>query len=471
MTATSALHYSDQLPMDDSRLELCPMALVERLGPLEIVYGRWDKVFGCWIYENGKPTRRASPASPLLDKRGKLSLSEIQLSVELEERNASIEAEEAVSEAFKHHLEEGIPGYSSKVSPMISRPNDVLYTDDTVWDVYDFEVLEKFHTFIELIPISVRQLAAQFGNNQWLVLEAIWTQPHFEFFVEQSVVDGSMGYVSACLMLAGWYSLNSIERQGLILEICSKKRRNVLSGLLKREVSHPTLKAVSKLRFDESDEPFWDDFFRVLANPRKAKALAHAKSLTPETIRNVAALPGKLCLPGMVSVLGEVDLREIIEARCNLDLNELDDRPVSRVRQILKHVRTEEDLEDRLDRIEAIIFEYQEFPSPPILGNGHLQPLSSFEALQLEAKEMRNCVDQFAEAVLRGRSYYYSWHGTERATVETTSQKNGAWILAEHLGPRNASLRKDTSLEIMKSVLEGQIECSCPGLEGKVSDA
>ena len=458
MAATKILHGPNQELMNDTRLELCPLALVERLGPVEIVYGRWDRIFGCWIYENGKPTRRHSPAPALLDKRGKLSLSEIPLCADIEELLAQFE--EQGFEPPRHHLGEGIPGYSSTISPIIFRENELLDVNETVCDTYDFDTLEKFNTFIELIPGSVRRLAAQFGNNQWLILEAIWTRPQFERFVEQAVLDGSRGYISTCLISAGWQILNTEERRKLIDYVCSNKRRDVLSRLLNREVSNAALNAVSKLTDDEYDEQFWDELFHVLANPQKAKALAHANKLTPDTIRNLTALPGSLCLPEMISALDEFDLGGVLKAGLDIDLNELDDRILTRIRQILKNVRTSEDLDDRQDRIERVILEHAEFPPPPISGDRILQPLTSYEALVNEAKQMNNCVGNYADGVLHGHTYYFSWRGTERATVEITSEKNGAWTLTEHLGPENSQLSKKTSLEIMRSVLEGQTRSS-----------
>ena len=203
MTATKTRHGPDRELTNDAGLELCSLALVERLGPVKIVYGRWDRIFGCWIHENGKPARRHSPA--LLDKRGRLSLCEIPSCADIEELLAQ---QFEGSEIYPPRPEEGMPGYSSTISPLVCRESE-YDENETVWDIHDLDVLEKFNTFMELIPVSVRRLAAQFGNGHWPVLEAIWTCPQFERFVERSVLDGSQGYISTCLVLAGWRNLKA----------------------------------------------------------------------------------------------------------------------------------------------------------------------------------------------------------------------------------------------------------------------
>lgn len=159
-------------------------ALVERCGEQTHVYGRWDRLFGCWQSDGRRSAEPFTPLWPLLNRSG----------------------------------QQPRPGQSC--APMMSEGDEwfsqeTRYYDPVELEIYlngNFAVADEatantdadahFQRFIELIPIEIRRVAGAFGPWQWVVLSMIWEEASFADFLLDELSAVGPGFVAGCLALA-----------------------------------------------------------------------------------------------------------------------------------------------------------------------------------------------------------------------------------------------------------------------------
>lgn len=107
------------LSQTSARWRLTEDALIEESGGSIRVYGRWDRIFGCW-HQTAEGQMPCAPPGPVLDRRGVW------------------------------------------LNPPGERDDD--------W----YASRAAIAAYFSLIPTSIRRLAAPFAEEQWSVLEAVW---------------------------------------------------------------------------------------------------------------------------------------------------------------------------------------------------------------------------------------------------------------------------------------------------------
>lgn len=195
---------------------------------------------------------------------------------------------------------------------------------------------------------------------------------------------------------------------------------------------------------------------RTLSRPGAMALLRHHQPLYLDHMVYMARHEG-LCWPGLLRVvdgildnqsprpgqvawlrqlLADVERmlggnRQALRQVANLgELQGLHDRLVDRFNEQINQA-------GRATTATALQEEYGAYPPPPLPGYGDLTPVTTWEALLLEAQRMRHCAGSYHHAVATGRVAIYHLSSPEPVTVAICPQGNG-WVLSEARGKCNA---------------------------------
>lgn len=403
-------------------------ALIEEHGGHRFAYGAWDRVFGCWVAKNGETAREVVPFWPVLNSHGALARDAANREACLV-RLTAIKPYDALALNWQGLWPEWLQ--ASCLSP---------------------DAAEALERFLSRIPESHRKRAAPYNVWQWAVLDGIWRVPEFADFLDAEAEGFGPNYVIACFVLANIWQLEAQDRCTLVQRLMGDRRDTILAALSGLPWSRAAVRGLRKFDSAGMTRHLFLEYARFMQDRRMSRVLGHARRLDGQLILLLLHLPEWVAPPDCIAVLTEP---EAIHAVSRLDrLLETVSEEVTLhrlergLRQSLKHRPAGTSLlawtEDWKRRITRQLC----FPRPPIPGTALLQPLASAAALHEEALQMQNCLADMIENVLEGVAYYYRWRGRERASVELLSARNGAWVLGEHAGVKNAGLSAQTTAEI-----------------------
>ena len=299
---------------------------------------------------------------------------------------------------------------------------------------------------------------AAFGPPRRAVLaEAIRTIPSFDQFLLTELRSSGPYYVCACLALADARKLGS-EAKSSLMNAMMYERRGGLLGRLCDGFTWPDsgLKVLAKLNPGECRRADYVRLGGYLRQPKTAKVLAHAQQLSPAILRAIWELPDWICLPNLLPIFEESEAVAAIKTTFRAHLWDLSRELQRGVIKSLSSVKSLPELEMRLQVWRERLLTREPFPEPPIPGDDRLKPLTSSAEMQREAREMRSCLHKLIAEVFDGAVYFYSWNGSERATV-LVIYSPGELAHLEVKGRRNADVSPDTMSEI-RSVIEGQFQ-------------
>jgi hypothetical protein len=405
------------------------VSLVEEVGNTQYVYGLWNKLYGCWKVNRAKnTTEEFIPTWELFDKNG------IWLS----------QAETRRIESF-----------SCTKSPA----SEWLFEADAV-----------FARLFSEIPRQIRSVVTPMGRYQGLALDLIWHEPELAPFIDEEFHNGTEQYVYACLALSGAEYWSREERKQLAGEILRGKRTDVISELVGGPCDRATLNNFYKLKCGIEGPRIYKALLYLMEDTDTAKVLSHATELRPRLASTLLEMPNNL----MSTVVGPFMLRTMLADAEHTDdlerwlscsgsrdlqvitgiLRNISEESVSSVLNSLSDIRTVNDIIKWTKRWSIRLLSKYKFPSPPFSKVGALAPLASVEDIVRECKEMNNCLDTLIRDVLAGHTYFYSWRGTERATVMINEIPDFGWMLTEALGLSNKPISSSTELEIREAVSE-----------------
>jgi hypothetical protein len=435
--------------------DLTADALVERYRSHTFIYGRWDRLFGCWQITD----RRAGPSAfmprwPLLDRTGALSF-----------HNKPVEVGEEWDEMFLQQK-----SYFHDAEWEAHWSYDVPI-DETATPAIDMAAEDAFQRYIDLIPTRIRRLIGPFGNWQWVVLSMVWDTPAFEAFLGNEPTRSGPGFVASCLALSNADVLTRSDRRALCRQIMFDKRADIIRRFASDcRASAAAVKCLSKLEATTLDRASCVEWLDLLHDPDKEKVLHHHPALTPSNLRLLSRLPSWACsillLRRLVKSPGHV--RELALDLLR-DLGALvESHPPETKRSIRSSLKRSEDgahLVDILLGWRHRIGERAPFPPAPISEIGHLSPLTSANMMKREALRMHNCVVDYIPSVLMGTHYFYHWSGAESATISLERNSKSRWQLAKSVGIANHELSSSTSNQIGRVIgvaLEDCARCAIP---------
>jgi hypothetical protein len=389
--------------------------LLEELDTRRQVYGRWDKLFGCWK----------------IDTRTNASTEIVPTWVPLNSRGI-----------WRDPLDirfENAPKASWLLSPK-----------------WRYEANAAFAAYFSSIPHRIRSVVAPFGHYQWLALDMIWQVPEFAHFLDEEMFNGSLQYVFACMALGDATKLSRAARRNLANDMMTAKRSNLLSILSAVTSTKKVLRLLKKLGDRPHRASTYLSLFDFIAHEPSCKALLHADALDPNSIRLLNGFPRGFLAPNLVRLI--IDHPDECEILCDYDdyepgsgfrtlvdlYPELSSDWQNRVHKSLRTVKNGNELPEWGEQWAHRLSEVIQFPSPPFRANHNLIPLATAKAVRQEALAMRNCISRMIGRVMAGEIFFYNWDGPEPATVMVEKSSDGSWGFSEAHGYSNHPLDDQT---------------------------
>ncbi len=387
--------------------------LQETIANSYFIYGRWDKLFGCWhIRKQISPftQREILPDWPIL----------IQ------------------------------PKERQNASRMSVLAHQNPYPDRNV--VLGHRANYSFASFLNSIPSLIQDLCRPFDRMQWLALDICHQIPGFYRFIHEERRAGRTGYMAAVFAaLHNSGSCNRMERRETGLRIISAKRRDVLAEGFQQPISKSAVRLIERLPENLSFETVLQ-LLDALKDPDAAKAMRHAEQVTVDLIEALMCLPAEFCHPNISMLVAD-----------GVSSSYLDHTIYQSVRFLTNKQRRIASSEFKKINSGTILTNWGHkwtkqgrlntpFPSPPLKSYLPLVPIASYSALKAEGRSMHNCVETFWQDVLDGHLFFYHWAGDEPASVSVVSTPDGHWQIQEALGFRNQSLTAKTQDQIQSHI-------------------
>lgn len=318
------------------------------------------------------------------------------------------------------------------------------------------EFIGELERFLLEIPERVRRLAVLCeGRHQWLALEGMACSSDFMDFLEQEAnASGGLAFVSAGWSLSKAHRLSLTRRRQLIQSMMASKRTALLTEWVGRPCNKAFLRAMRKIRGEQSAGAL-ECLAELMEYPQKRQAIAETDALLADQLGMFAALPSPLASPAMLEVLREAASQGFrrIESIIPPSVMHAAGPVLDRVAHSFRSVRNLRDLEERVRKWTVRIKTEVVFP-PPLLGKGSsfLKALPDGQALEREARRMRNCLPGYAPRCAQGETSFYVFYGQERASVQVSRLHGEILYIEEALGHANARLANSTLIELFREV-------------------
>ena len=273
----------------DGHFEWTHDALIERCGNRTFIYGRWDRVFGCW-QKLDDASRAFTPSWPLVTIAGLSAVGSAEIT--------TIEDEwgEWLLNAFPFSPEDQVEHDTWM--------NDGFHGADLVRQNSD-DARNLFDLYAALIPIETRRIAAAFGSWQWTILKVLREAPKFEDHLAKELRSVGPGFVAACMALAGADQLDRTALTALATSLMLRKRSQIISDLLGSCTSRMAVSWLTKLEADSCSKGRCLELLGLLTDRRMAQTISHMRRLTNDHIWWIARLPGWLCSARLVDCLAQ----------------------------------------------------------------------------------------------------------------------------------------------------------------------
>ena len=265
--------------------------MVEHFSDHRVIYGRWDRIFGCWIApSNRKPAAEITPFRPLLDRHGNSIL---------ESKGTTASVDGLCWEVERQLHDE-----------KFLEPNlwNTDWPDFAIRDLPNPDAMHSVAAYLNCIPRRIRLLAAPFGDWQWSVLDAMWRESKFAHFLASELRSFGPNFIIACLTLAVAHRLPKSDRYSLLQSTMYENRSKLLTRISDTRWPRVAVKVLKKMDCREACQDDFLDMLRCLKSSAKCKAIAHARCLNRRTIRHILELPDWSCLPNLVPFLDHPDL-------------------------------------------------------------------------------------------------------------------------------------------------------------------
>jgi hypothetical protein len=392
------------------RFELHKHALIEERGDVTTIYGRWDRIFGCWRDAPATGPVAYQPRRPIL----------------------------------------------SAVGPGSARPHQS----------WDWGQAPAVGEFLALIPSRVRDLAAPFADQQWLLLEAMWRIPEFIKFTHGELLFIGPGFIGMALVLGRCASLPLQDRLALYRAIMGEKRAALLGRLAPGADGKLLVKMASRANWATASEEELQCLISCLTQPNKRRLLLSVR---------IGHTDRHLGLPGQGGLLRRLDRFPDWAVTANwLSLAEhtssimalgrmvealTEEWPGERIRfrDFVTRRGTKPPTRSWLWGLTRRVCKLQ-FPPPPFPGSDLLRPITSPSELTNEARLMQNCVAGNVGPIIDRWSYFYHWNGWTEATVMVVPTVMGErWHVAEAKGKNNQNLEVLDAIDIRAEVQALQV--------------
>jgi DNA-binding phage protein len=429
------------------RLRLDRDALIELIGRDYIAYGRWDRVFGAWQWQqDGAAWRHVVPCFRLFDRAG----TPIR----------------AVDPPPRHDWEDwGLESF--------------FYGSDHSLELAEQSLSQEQRIFIEyseLVPADLRSLAAHIEHpaNQWLLLAALWAQPNLSDMLRDEFDTAGNAYVEACLLLRAFLALSPNAIASFLHEALTQPRHQFLSALTGLSVNRGGVALVGRLqRLDMLHKKSIQRMLTKLNEPHLRAILAHRRTISVELLAYLDVMTPPFakarCLPEALpdletngddsSEVSEDDFfssiwpydpaQQAIEAfrgaiaiygalTCENARKSAD--------SLIRSIRCPRDL---LVRFQELDLRHLRWNSAPWPGDARFRPIGDYRTLRATAFKFQNCARDRLPRLLDGRCALYLASGTPSALLELCRDNpTSPWRFGDFATMPVAGLEADMSATI-----------------------
>ncbi|MBO6758448.1 MAG: hypothetical protein JJ902_19095 [Roseibium sp.] len=381
-----------------------PQGLTEKFETGAVVYGFWERLFGCWISSGDERLDEILPSWPV----------------------------------FSDPLS-GVNGSPVSVLARGKAISDIKVKPGHRADVYLAEYLNS-------VPVTVRRLAAPFGRAQWLVLDLCYQQRGFWRFLHKERTHGRTGVTGLLLRLfmdAG--QTGREDRAAFAVRLMTSKRMDLFGELIGRTLSGAIL-------------PFLEKLPASLQEDHDKHLLEALKTGEPEIVSAAVSDIVNEVFSTFPEPLDRIDAAGLMAqgvpiSRLHYVLSEgmrhLTDRQKKAALHGLSDIRAPHTLQWWFARWTDLGYKSRRFPAPPVAATGPLLPISSRYGLEAEQTGMNNGAATYLSEILAGELYLYHWEGPEPATICLAATSAGDWLFHDAFGIGQAPLGRDTLTAIV----------------------
>lgn len=352
--------------------------------------------------------------------------------------------------------------------------NGLQHPQPLFWQSWGENEMVGESYFLQSPGLALKMLFSNAELNQHIPAQALAiadaaTNIKFQILQAMLISDASMELALSNPLLfallvnqAHQQKLDRATFAALVLE-----KRSKILDYLELPQSKSVLRLLSRTHFNNANSTDFNSVLSVLNDQQLLAKLRHVKQLSLNHLLFVQQFRG-LFWPGVLEIISPessnafaIYVGRMVVDCCalgaNLDslrtitteaaLNALHDRLIE-TRNQARNLLTEQ------QRLES----YGEFPAPPLAGNEKVVPLSSWEELMHEGKEMRHCISAHGHRINAGDFFAYKVLTEQRLTL-AIAKRGETWRIDEIRGYANALPNEDALLHIhvwFKAAMEQQ---------------
>ena len=383
--------------------------LLEKAGSQFVLYGDWNRLFGCWVKVGNSPAVEVSPDWRIFSANGLLRELEDVTAI----RNLAV-------------LEGADMPLGAKA-----------------W--------RRFREHFDSIPRILRLTICGMHRHQWAMMDMASQVRGFSWYLYEEGQSERLGFVTACYSLATIEGpLSRMGRREFAEGIIKEKRRDFLSKVSGRECENRHVKFLQKLSFTTNGVDI-RRYLRATEDEEVALVLNHAKRVRADLANAALYLPTGFFHQNIRLLLDVISLERL--CRCVAEITGLlgeDQVPAAGI--AFSRIRNEDEFWNWHETWEWKAAEVSDFPKPPLHLQMPLEPITSFNRLAQEGANMHNCSPSYWRRIVTGDVYFYHWHGEEEATLCIGIDNAGNWDLHEALGFANEDLSDETFERIAEAI-------------------
>ncbi len=258
--------------------------------------------------------------------------------------------------------------------------------------------------------------------------------------------DTSRAYALACLALAPLVHFTNRERRQFYQQIATRPRRVLLAELAAVDVTQSSLRILPRCATADFTSDDWRSLLRQLLCANDRRALSQVPSISARLVRQFDAIPSLLRVPRLLALASRCLIPTERWRRLAQALDRAGPPRRSALVRSSHMVHTLAAFYDFFQSVTDAAQDASSFPHMPDLGP-LLQRMADTRSMRREGLAMRNCLGGLVDNAASGAWAYYSWIGSERATVELRQSVNG-WRVARVAGVGNAPVSEKTERTI-----------------------
>ncbi|CAN8139407.1 hypothetical protein THIOSC15_1510002 [uncultured Thiomicrorhabdus sp.] len=309
---------------------------------------------------------------------------------------------------------------------------------------------EDWNSWKEQIPLSFRQSVGRLSGHdprfpQLLLLRLMKLHAHFAEWVHNLAKANEGSYLKLLLTLAHYPKQSLPIKEAMLLNFVGQSRLQYVMRLSGVPLKKFDIKYISKLALlnqlwsvQEAREFLWN----LSEEPQFKQALKEAEHVNLHSLDKLLKLPKWLWIGSIWNAVAHLDESRIEQMIPPLIL-EAEGKVQQAARKALSKVHSYIHLEQTLSKLVNRFAKDAVFAEPPLISSASLTAITTGKQLIQEGQKMQHCVGGYVSEVMKGKNYFYHWHGDKRfpreLNVELRKRSHSSqWWLFHAAGFNNA---------------------------------